>query len=128
VQKYLNLLEQHLTSRRKYFEDFDRDDGRHRKRLERNFFNTIEQLRAFESRLDARQKEALLNHVERYRKDHTYSSNHEISPEAEAVEPEGDFPDPHFTALQIEAFKLYAEDREESSGTMDDYEAYKASK
>ncbi len=128
VQKYLNLLEQHLVNRRKYFEYFNREDGRHRKRLERNFFGTIEQLRRFEEKLDGRQREALERHLERYRNDHTYSSNHQIDPKAEPVSFEGHFDDPHFTEAQHEAFKAYAEDREESSGSMADYEAYKASK
>jgi hypothetical protein len=128
VQKYLNLLEQHLTNRRKYWEDFDRDDGRHRKKLERNFFASIEQLRRFEEKLDGRQKAALLQHIERYNPDSTYSKNHDLPFEAEKVSFEGEFEDPHFTEEQIEAFKAYAQDREETMGTMDDYVAYKAEK
>lgn len=128
VQKYLNLLEQHLINRRRYWEDFDRDEGRHRKRLEKNFFGTIEQLRRFEEKLDERQKDALLRHVERYRPDLTYSSNHELSPVADPVPYEGEFDDPHFTEDQEEAFKAYANDREETVGTIDDYLAYKAQK
>ncbi len=128
VQKYLNLLEQHLTNRRKYWEDFNRDEGRHRKKLERNFFGTIEQLRRFEEKLDGRQRAALLQHVERYNPDSTYSKNHELPFDAEFVSFEGEFEDPHFTEEQIEAFKAYAQDREETMGSMDDYVAYKAEK
>ena len=128
VQKYLNLLEQHLTNRRKYYEDFNRDEGRHRRRLEKNFFGTIEQLRRFEERLNPLQKEALLNHVERYRLDLTYSGNRSMPAMAEPVATEGDFQDPHITAAQMEAFVAYEKDREETSGTYADYEAYKASK
>lgn len=128
VQKYLNLLEQHLTNRRKYYEDFNRDEGRHRRRLEKNFFGTIEQLRRFEERLNPLQKEALLNHVERYRLDLTYSGNRDMPAMAEPVATEGEFQDPHITPSQMEAFKAYEQDREETSGTYADYEAYKASK
>ena len=128
VQKYLNLLEQHLTTRRKYYEDFNRDEGRHRRRLEKNFFGTIEQLRRFEERLNPLQKEALLNHVERYRLDLTYSGNRDMPAMAEPVATEGDFQDPHLTPAQMEAFKAYEKDREETSGSYADYEAYKASK
>jgi hypothetical protein len=128
VQKYLNLLEQHLTNRRKYYEDFNRDEGRHRRRLEKNFFGTIEQLRRFEERLNPLQKEALLNHVERYRLDLTYSGNRDMPAMAEPVATEGDFQDPHLTPAQMEAFKAYEKDREETSGSYADYEAYKASK
>jgi hypothetical protein len=128
VQKYLNLLEQHLSNRRKYYEDFNRDEGRHRRRLEKNFFGTIEQLRRFEERLNPLQKEALLNHVERYRLDLTYSGNRDMPAMAEPVATEGDFQDPHLTPAQMEAFKAYEKDREETSGSYADYEAYKASK
>jgi len=128
VQKYLNLLEQHLVNRRKYFEYFNREDGRHRRRLEKNFFGTIEQLRRFEEKLDERQKEILLAHVERYRPDLTYSTNHNLPREAEPVPFQGDFDDPHVTELQKEARELWADDSEESSGSIEDYEAYKASK
>jgi hypothetical protein len=128
VQKYLNLLEQHLTNRRKYYEDFNRDEGRHRRRLEKNFFGTIEQLRRFEERLNPLQKEALLNHVERYRLDLTYSGNRDMPAMAEPVATEGEFQDPHITPAQMEAFKAYEKDREETSGSYADYEAYKASK
>ncbi len=117
-----------MANRRKFFENYDRDDGRHRNRLERNFFASIEQLRKFEERLDENQKAALKAHVERYRLDLTYSKNHELPSEAELVSFEGDFQDPHFTSAQAAAFPLYQDDREESSGTMDDYLAYKASK
>lgn len=117
-----------MVNRRKYFEYYDRDDGRHRRRLEKNFFASIEQLRRFEEKLEEWQKEHLKLHVDRYRLDVTYSSNRSISTDADPVTAEGEFDDPHFTELQKEAFALYAEDTEESSGTLDDYQAYKASK
>lgn len=128
IQKYLNLLDQHMINRRKYFEYFDREEGRHRRRLEKNFFTSIEQLRRFEERLEPWQKELLKAHVDRYRLDLTYSGNHELSPVAEPAPLEGDFPDPHFKEEQVEAFTAYAEDREESVGTYDDYLQYKAAK
>lgn len=128
VQKYLNLLEQHITNRRKYFEFYDREEGRHRRRLEKNFFTSVEQLRRFEERLQDWQKEHLKLHVDRYRPDTTYTGNRSISTEAEPVSFEGQFEDPHFTETQQEAYVEYEKDTEESMGTYDDYLAYKATK
>jgi hypothetical protein len=128
IQKYLNLLDQHIANRRKYFEQYDRDDGRHRKRLERNFFASVELLRRFEEKLQDWQREHLKLHVDGYRPDTTYTGNRSISTVADPVPFEGDFADPHFTETQKEAFVAYAEDKEESLGTIDDYLQYKASK
>lgn len=128
VQKYLNLLDQHMVNRRKYFEYYDREDGRHRRRLEKNFFASIEQLRRFEEKLESWQKEHLKKHTDRYRLDHTYTSNHALPVEGEEIGFEGEFADPHFTEDQREAFLQYEKDTEESSGTLEDYQAYKASK
>lgn len=117
-----------MANRRKYFEYYDREDGRHRRRLEKNFFASVEQLRRFEERLEGWQREHLKAHTERYRLDTTYTSNRSIPIEGEAVSFEGEFDDPHFTEDQKEAFAQYAQDTEESSGTMDDYQSYKATK
>lgn len=117
-----------MANRRKYFEYYDREDGRHRRRLEKNFFASIEQLRRFEEKLESWQKEHLLKHTERYRLDTTYTGNRDISTIADPVSFEGDFEDPHFTEDQQEAYIAYAADKEESSGSMDDYQAYKTSK
>ncbi|HXH31056.1 MAG TPA: hypothetical protein VNJ01_09610 [Bacteriovoracaceae bacterium] len=122
--KYDNLLEQHLITRRKYFEYFNRSDERQLYRLEKNFFDSIEHLRRFEASLETWQRETLEQRkTERYRLDLTYSGNRGIDPvEASVVEvlPE-DIEDPHYKVTQKEAFEEYREDTEESVGSYEDY-------
>lgn len=122
--KYDNLLEQHLITRRKYFEYFNRVDDRQLKRLEKNFFASIEHLRRFENNLEPWQREALEKRkTERYRLDLTYSNNRGLdttTPPTVEVAPE-DIQDPHFKDSQKEAYEAYREDTEESQGTYEDY-------
>ncbi|MCM2349804.1 MAG: hypothetical protein NDI69_07270 [Bacteriovoracaceae bacterium] len=121
--KYDNLLEQHLITRRKYYEYFNRVDDRQLYKLEKNFFDSIEHLRRFEANLEPWQREALEKRkTERYRLDLTYSGNHGLDPLEAKVEvtPE-EIEDPHFKESQKEAFQEYKEDTEESVGTFEDY-------
>jgi hypothetical protein len=122
--KYDNLLEQHLITRRKYFEYFNRSDERQLYRLEKNFFDSIEHLRRFEFNLEPWQRDALEKHkTERYRPDMTYSLNRGLEP-SEFVAPEvppEEIEDPHFKESQKEAYVEYREDEEESVGTFEDY-------
>lgn len=122
--KYDNLLEQHLITRKKYYEYFNRVDDRQLRRLEKNFYDSIEHLRRFEANLEPWQREALEKRkTERYRLDLTYSDNRGWNPEEiakanfEPVENE----DPHFTDAQREAFAEYKDDTEESEGSFEDY-------
>lgn len=122
--KYDNLLEQHLITRRKYYEYFNRVDERQLYRLEKNFFDSIEHLRRFEDSLEPWQREALEKRkTERYRPDLTYSLNRGLDPSLpQPVEVAPDeIEDPHFKESQKEAFDEYAEDTEESVGTFEDY-------
>lgn len=122
--KYDNLLEQHLITRRKYFEYFNRVDERQLRRLEKNFYASIEHLRRFEANLEPWQREALEKRkTERYKLDLTYSSNRGWNPEEiikQDFQPDEN-EDPHFKDSQKEAFEEYKEDTEESEGTFDDY-------
>jgi hypothetical protein len=126
--KYDNLLDQHLITRKKYYEYFNRVDDRQLMKLEKNFFDSIEHLRRFEANLEPWQREALEKRkTERYRPDLTYSSNRGWIPEEIAkveVTPE-EITDPHFTENQKEAFEAWREDTEESAGNYEDYLKYK---
>lgn len=126
--KYDNLLEQHLITRRKYFEYFNRADERQLRRLEKNFYDSVEHLRRFEANLEPWQREALESRkTERYRPDLTYSSNRGWDPEViakEGFEPDEN-EDPHFKESQKEAFEEYKDDTEESMGSYEDYLKYK---
>lgn len=122
--KYDNLLEQHLITRRKYFEYFNRVDERQLKRLEKNFYASIEHLRRFEANLEPWQREALEKRkTERYKLDLTYSNNRGWNPEEiikQDFQPD-EKEDPHFKDSQREAFEAYKDDTEESEGTFEDY-------
>lgn len=126
--KYDNLLEQHLITRRKYYEYFNRVDDRQLRKLEKNFYDSIEHLRRFEASLEPWQREALEKRkTERYKLDLTYSNNRGWDPEEVAKQ---DFQpdeneDPHFKDSQKEAFDEYKEDDEESEGSYEDYLKYK---
>lgn len=126
--KYDNLLEQHLITRRKYYEYFNRVDDRQLRRLEKNFYDSIEHLRRFEANLEPWQREALEKRkTERYTIDATYSLNRgldPLAPQPVEVAPE-EIEDPHFKDSQKEAFAEYKEDDEESMGTYEDYLKYK---
>lgn len=122
--KYDNLLEQHLITRRKYYEYFNRVDERQLYKLEKNFFDSIEHLRRFEANLEPWQREALEKRkTERYKLDLTYSNNRNWNPEeiAKADFQPDENEDPHFKDSQKEAFEEYKEDTEESEGTFEDY-------
>jgi hypothetical protein len=122
--KYDNLLEQHLITRRKYYDYFNRVDDRQLRRLERNFSDSIEHLRRFEASLEPWQREALEKRkTERYRPDLTYSNNRGWNPEeiAKADFQPDENEDPHFKESQKEAFNEYRDDMEESEGTFEDY-------
>lgn len=122
--KYDNLLEQHLITRRKYYEYFNRVDDRQLYKLEKNFFDSIEHLRRFEANLEPWQREALEKRkTERYKLDLTYSNNRGWNPEevAQADFQPDENEDPHFKESQKEAFEEYKEDTEESVGTYEDY-------
>jgi hypothetical protein len=122
--KYDNLLEQHLVTRKKYYEYFNRVDDRQLLKLEKNFYDSIEHLRRFEASLEPWQREALEKRkTERYRPDLTYSNNRGWDPQemtkvevsAEEIE------DPHFKESQKIAYEEYRDDTEESEGTYEDY-------
>lgn len=122
--KYDNLLEQHLITRKKYYEYYNRVDDRQLQRLEKNFFDSIKHLRRFESNLEPWQKEALEKRkTERYKLDLTYSQNHGLSvEETSSIEiMEEEIQDPHFKDSQLEAFEQYKNDTEESEGSFEDY-------
>lgn len=120
--KYDNLLEQHLITRRKYYEYFNRVDDRQLYKLEKNFFDSIEHLRRFEANLEPWQREALEKRkTERYRLDLTYTNNRGIPTEGQLEITPEEIEDPHFTDDQKEAFEAYKEDTEESEGSYEDY-------
>lgn len=125
ILKYDNLMEQHLNARKKYFENYHRKDKRRVEKLERNFHKTALDVRAFERRLKPHQFEILEKKIDGYSLDLDYSQS---SGELAVTElPVAPFGDPHENQTQ-QARTSYKDDTEESVGTMDDYEKYRAEK
>lgn len=123
IQKYDNLLDQHLIARKKFFEMHGRLAGKQLEKIEQNFTRTLEELRKFERGLRDWQKEVLEKKINNYPEDRAYSKNHNLSPDGEFVPFAGEFEDPHLLPTQASA--SFKEDTEESLGSMDDYYAYK---
>tara|TARA_B100001971_G_scaffold84647_1_gene77950 strand:- start:45219 stop:45788 length:570 start_codon:yes stop_codon:yes gene_type:complete len=123
IQKYDNLMEQHIIARKKYFELHARVKGKQLDKIEQNFNKTLHDLRNFENGLKDWQREVLAEKINAYPLDRQYSSTHDLKPVGDEVSFSGDFEDPHLLSTQKEAD--YQNDTEESSGSMDDYYAYK---
>lgn len=120
---YLNLLEKHLESRKKYYDLFHRADPRQLAKLEKNFHRTIDELRAYEEGVKPEFKEEFDLKFNGLKLDTTYSENHDLPVESDPVPEEGDFEDPHYLPTQKD--HEFKGDDEESVGSIEDYYAYK---
>jgi hypothetical protein len=127
-RRYDLLLEAHNLARSKYFELFHRADYNQGTKLERIFYGTLEQLRAFERDVETMTiepefKEQFFNRINPYKAEYTYSENHKISNVGVNTVKNEDITDPHVLQTQINAD--YANDKEETVGTWEDYNSYK---
>jgi len=122
--KYLNLLDQHLQARKKYFENFSRVNPKQLEKLEKNFVESQKAFLVFKERLNTEDRELFEKRFESLDLDTTYSSNHELPVGPVEVElTEDQIQDPHLLLSQSESD--FAEDEEESVGTLEDYKSYK---
>lgn len=122
-EKYLNLLDQHIIARRKYHDLFYRADPAQKAKLERNFYNTLNDVREFENKLAPDVKVLFEKRNNGLKADRTYTSNHEIPIEGDEVPSDLPPAEPHLLQSQIAAD--YSKDTEESVGTAEDYLKYK---
>lgn len=120
---YLNLLEKHLESRKKYFDLYHRADPRQLAKLERSFYRTMAELRKYETEVKDEFKDQFNAKYNGLKVDHSYSEMHEIPSEAQPVALQGEFEDPHLLPTQIQAD--FTQDTEESVGSIEDYNQYK---
>lgn len=123
VAKYENLRVQHIEARRKYFDLFERADPQQKDKLERVFTNTMLKMKEFEDALTGEDQKLFNQHYNGLKEDRIYSENHELDPEGEKAQPQGQFEDPHYLISQKNAD--YNQDTEESMGSIEDYMAYK---
>ena len=100
VKKYENLLDNHLNARKKYYEMYYRADDNQRKKLENNFYRTLDQLREFEQKLNTDQKEFFESKYDGLEPDATYSSNREIPFDSEIKMEEIQIDDIHLLPTQ----------------------------
>ena len=122
-EKYLNLLDQHIIARRKYHDLFYRADPAQKNKLERNFYNTLNDIRDFEDKLAPDVRTLFEKRNNGLAPDRIYTSNHELSIEGDEVPKDLAPAEPHLLQSQISAD--FAEDKEESVGTAEDYLKYK---
>jgi hypothetical protein len=122
-EKYLNLLDQHIIARRKYHDLFYRADPAQKNKLERNFYNTLNDIREFESKLAPDVMTLFEKRNNGYQYDRIYTTNHEIPVEGDVVPDDLPPAEPHLLRSQIAAD--YSGDVEESVGTAEDYLKYK---
>lgn len=122
-EKYLNLLDQHIIARRKYHDLFYRADPAQKAKLERNFYNTLNDIRDFENKLAPDVKVLFEKRNNGYQNDRIYTTNHELPIEGDVVPEDLPPAEPHLLQSQINCD--YSEDTEESVGTAEDYLRYK---
>lgn len=123
VQKYENLMEQHVIARKKYFEMHGRVSGKQLEKIEKNFNRTLLAIFEFKDSLKPWQKDVLDNKFNLYPEDRQYSRTHDLAPSGEPVDFQGKFEDPHL--LESQKNHQWTSDTEESQGTIDDYNKYK---
>jgi len=123
VEKYINLLDQHLIARRKFHDLYFRADNAQLNKLERNFYSTLNDLRDFESKLPPESKEIFEQRINGLKLDLTYSTNHNIDINEKIELDKLVIEDPHLLQSQIKAD--YSNDVEESVGSIEDYNKYK---
>lgn len=117
---YLNLLQEHLQARKRYFEFFHRADPKRLAKLERVFSESARKMQEFAAEVAPKWRERFDNKFNPHKNDTAYSDNMEAPGQ---WAPPKDVEDPHLLTSQVDAD--YREDREESVGTMEDYQAYK---
>ncbi len=120
---YLNLLEQHLQTRKKYFEHFHRANPQQLAKLEKNFYHSLEELRKYEATIKPEFLESFHQKFDGLNLDTTYSQNHNLNARTEPSKLEERSEDPHHLASQER--EKHSHDREESTGTLEDYLLYK---
>lgn len=122
-EKYLNLLDQHLIARRKYHDLFFRADPAQKIKLEKNFYNTVNEVREFENRMSPETRALFEKRNNGLKPDIIYATNHELPLEAAPVSDDLVIEDPHLLQSQINCD--FSGDTEESVGEAEDYLKYK---
>lgn len=125
TQKYDNLLEQYLVARKKYYEMYARTKGQAYQKINSNYMRTLKAVFNFRSTLTEWQQETLDKKIDRYPEDNQYTTTHNLPLVGEIEVEPGKEEDIHLKECQKLA--SYKDDKEETSGTIEDYKKYKDS-
>lgn len=123
----LDLLRQHNEARKSYYENYNLVDEHLKKKLERKFYQTLEQLRKLESYIYHKHRHIYNRLCNPDKHDTTYSNNHEIDLEKEQereIPPFQEESHIHISEAQLQR-PDYKDDEEESVGSMEDYKKLK---
>lgn len=124
ASNYNKILSDHLEARKRYFELYYRAQPQQRDKLERLFFESLDKLYNFENSVEEQYQEQFREMVDGLKPDLIYSEKRELAPEGVLeVASDEDIEDPHLLESQKSAD--FATDTEESTGTLEDYKAYK---
>ncbi len=126
VGAYLETISRYLKARKDYFDSFRGTLNKKVRRTFDNYQKQLKTLRGFEKTLKPWQAEELQKNIEFFPEDNEFSKNHpgeEIAEKVEETEEKVFF---HELISQKERSR-YAEDTEESEGSIDDYTKYKES-
>ena len=103
---HLNLLEEHLQARKKYFDFFHRADSKQLLKLKNNFHRSLEKLRQFEASVGPELKKYFVAKLDGFARDTVYSERRKDSAPASVPPPaEAAHPDPHFLPSQSRDFR-----------------------
>lgn len=120
--RYEKLFEELAKVRSDYFEKFFRVDDNRKRSMEKRYYDLLNNFRNFENSLPDWQKNKFLKDHKGNRLDLDYSLAH---PDAEVSNEEQVAPaDPHVSLIQ-KGRPSYKDDKEESVGTMEDYNRVK---
>lgn len=123
-EKYLNLLDQHIIARRKYHDLFYRADPNQKIKLEKNFYNSLNDIREFENKMTPETRQLFEKRNNGLANDNVYAQNHTLELEGILeIKNESEIEDPHY--LKSQEACDYSNDIEESKGTYEDYLKYK---
>ena len=125
IKRYGKFLELHLAARKKHHDLFYKADPQQKVKLEKNYYQTLDNLRKFEEALKPEDRELFHKNYKELDPDKTYSSNHSLPFQSEQPSPEEsiDVEDPHLLISQTK--ESFSQDTEESVGSIEDYKKLK---
>ena len=124
IKRYGKFLELHLAARKKHHDLFYKADPQQKIKLEKNYYQTLDNLRKFEETLKPEDKELFRKNFKELDSDKTYSLNRNLPIESEQhplkeqQEDSAEIEDPHLLISQTQ--ESFSNDTEESVGSIED--------